>query len=102
MGQYLKGNNMAQIKIHNGEYYAHAQISNAYNFCLSSNSTKFTRTSYLFVDIPHHGDKKSWGLVWRKSLKSFVIIAMICPSSKKRKICCTFIEKIIYFSNWSI
>ena len=34
MGQYLKGNNMAQTKIHNGRY-AHAQISNAYNFSLS-------------------------------------------------------------------
>ena len=35
MGQYLKGNNMTQIKIHKGEYYVHAQTSNAYNFCLS-------------------------------------------------------------------
>ena len=35
MGQYLKGNNMTQIKIHNGVYYAHAQTSNAYNFRLS-------------------------------------------------------------------
>ena len=35
MGQYLKGNNMVQIKIHNGGYYAHVQTSNAYNFCLS-------------------------------------------------------------------
>ena len=35
MGQYLKGNTMAQIKIHNGVCYAHAQISKAYNFCLS-------------------------------------------------------------------
>ena len=36
MGQYLKGNNMVQIKIHNGRYYAHdAQTSNAYNFCFS-------------------------------------------------------------------
>ena len=26
MGQYLKGNKMAQIKIHNGGYYAHAQV----------------------------------------------------------------------------
>ena len=34
MGQYLK-NNMAQIKTHNGACYAHAQTSNAYNFCLS-------------------------------------------------------------------
>ena len=34
-GQYLKGNNMAQIKNHNGGYYAYAQTSNAYNFCLS-------------------------------------------------------------------
>ena len=44
MAQYLKGNNMAQIKIHNAGYYAHAQTSNAYNFCLSWNSTKFLRT----------------------------------------------------------
>ena len=44
MGQYLKGNNMEQIKIHSGGYYAHAQTSNAYNFCLSWNSTKFIRT----------------------------------------------------------
>ena len=35
MGQYLKGNNMAPIKIHNGASYAHAQNSNAYNFCFS-------------------------------------------------------------------
>ena len=44
MGQYLTGNNMEQIKIHNGGYYAHAQTSNACNFCLSCNSTKFIRT----------------------------------------------------------
>ena len=37
MGQYLKGNNMAQKKINNSGCYAHAQISNAY-------STKFIRT----------------------------------------------------------
>ena len=35
MGQYLKGNSMAQIKIYNGGCYAHAQTSNAYNFCLN-------------------------------------------------------------------
>ena len=35
MGQYLKSNNMTQIKIHNGGYHAQAQTSNAYNFCLS-------------------------------------------------------------------
>ena len=35
MGQYLKGNNMAQIKIHNGGCNAHAQTSNTCNFCLS-------------------------------------------------------------------
>ena len=35
MGQYLKGNNMAGIKIHNGGYYAHAQISTTYNTKLS-------------------------------------------------------------------
>ena len=33
---------MAQIKIHNGGYYAHAQTSNAY--ITSGNSTKFIRT----------------------------------------------------------
>ena len=37
--QFLKGNNMGPIKIHNGGNYAHAQYSNAYNFCWSSNST---------------------------------------------------------------
>ena len=36
-------NNMARIKNHNGGYYAHAQTSNAYDFCLSRNSIKFTR-----------------------------------------------------------
>ena len=35
MAQYLKGSNMAQIKIQNCGYYAHAQTYNAYNFCLS-------------------------------------------------------------------
>ena len=35
---------MAQIKIHNGGYYAHVQTSNAYNNCLSENSTKFIGT----------------------------------------------------------
>ena len=44
MGQYLKSNKMAQIKINNGGYYAHAQTSNAYNFCFSQNSTKVIRT----------------------------------------------------------
>ena len=34
MGQYLKGNNMAQIKIDTGGY-AHAHISNNYNSNLS-------------------------------------------------------------------
>ena len=33
IGQFLKGNNMGPIKIHNGGNYAHAQDSNAYNFC---------------------------------------------------------------------
>ena len=44
MGQYLERNNMKQIKIHNGGYYAHSQTSIAYNFFLSLNSTKFIRT----------------------------------------------------------
>ena len=44
MGQYLKVNNMAPINFDNGACYAHAQTSDAYNFCLSSNSTKFIRT----------------------------------------------------------
>ena len=35
MEQYLKVNNMAQITIHNGGYYAHVQISNTYNSNLS-------------------------------------------------------------------
>ena len=34
---------MAPIKINNGACCAHAHNSNAYNFCLSYNSTKFTR-----------------------------------------------------------
>ena len=33
IGQFLKGNKIAPIKIHNGGNYAHAQDSNAYNFC---------------------------------------------------------------------
>ena len=49
MGQYLKGNNKAQIKIHNGGYYAHAQTSNAYNFCLSWNSNKFYKNVHGIV-----------------------------------------------------
>ena len=44
MGQYLKDNNMTQLKIHNGGYYAHSQTSIDYNFFLSLNSTKFIRT----------------------------------------------------------
>ena len=35
MGQYLNGNNMEQIEIHNDGCYAHAQTSNTRNFCLS-------------------------------------------------------------------
>ena len=31
MRQYLKGNNMAKIKIHSVGCYAHAQTSNTYN-----------------------------------------------------------------------
>ena len=34
---------MARIKVHNGGYYAHTQTCDAYNFCLSWNSTKFIR-----------------------------------------------------------
>ena len=41
MGQYLKGNNTTQIKIHNGGCYVHVPTANAYNFCLSKISTKF-------------------------------------------------------------
>ena len=43
MGQYLKGNNMVQIKIRNCGCYAQGQTCNAYNFCSSWNSTKFIR-----------------------------------------------------------
>ena len=35
MGQYLKGNNMAQIKTHTGGCYAHLNASNTCNFYLS-------------------------------------------------------------------
>ena len=34
---------MGLLKIHNGRNYAHAQVSSVYNFCCSSNSTKFIR-----------------------------------------------------------
>ena len=34
---------MGLLKIHNGGNYAHAQVSSVYNFCCSSNSTKFIR-----------------------------------------------------------
>ena len=40
---------MAQIKIYNGVYYAHAQASNAYNFSLSYNSIKDTVRSLSVV-----------------------------------------------------
>ena len=33
--QYLKGNNIAQIKSILADVMGHAQISNAYNICLS-------------------------------------------------------------------
>ena len=29
---------MVQLRLHNGGYYVHAQVLNAYNFCLSLNS----------------------------------------------------------------
>ena len=35
---------MGPIKIHNGGNYAHAQDSNAYNFCYSQNSAKLIGT----------------------------------------------------------
>ena len=35
LGQFLIGNNMVPLKIHNGRYYAHAQVLNAYKLCLS-------------------------------------------------------------------
>ena len=54
---------MAQIKIYNDGYYAHAQTSNGYNFCLSENSTKCIRTfmgQYLqgnnMAQIKNHND----------------------------------------------
>ena len=53
MGQYLKGNSMAQIKIHNGGYYAHTKTSRICNFCLSWNSTKFTR---MFMELYLNGN----------------------------------------------
>ena len=44
MGQYLKVNNMAQIKIHNGDIMRMRRLLMLINFCLSRNSTKFIRT----------------------------------------------------------
>ena len=35
---------MGLLKFYNGGSYAHAQVSSAYNFCSSSNSTKLIRT----------------------------------------------------------
>ena len=32
---FLKGNNMVQLRLHHGRYYAHAHVLNAYNFCFS-------------------------------------------------------------------
>ena len=34
MGEFLKGNRMGPIKIHNGGNYAHAQLLNAYKLLL--------------------------------------------------------------------
>ena len=34
IGQFL-GTNMVQLRLHNGRYYAHAHVLNAYNFCFS-------------------------------------------------------------------
>ena len=35
IGQFFKGDNMVQLKLHNGRCYARAQVLNAYNFCFS-------------------------------------------------------------------
>ena len=40
MGQFLKGNSMGPIKVHNGGNYADAHLLNAYNFSLRQNSAK--------------------------------------------------------------
>ena len=34
-GQFLAGNKIAPLKNQNGRNYVHAQLLNAYNFCLS-------------------------------------------------------------------
>ena len=76
MGQYLEGNNMAQIKIHNGGKYAHAQTSNAYNFCLSCwNSTKL----FTGAKFPH-----------RMCIKKFLFILWFSHLSKSLLICAPY------------
>ena len=44
IGQFLKGNKIAPSKNQNARNCAHAQLTNAYNFCLSQNSDKLIRT----------------------------------------------------------
>ena len=45
IGQFLKCNiKIGPKKIQNGGNYEHAQLLNAYNFCLSSNLAKLIRT----------------------------------------------------------
>ena len=44
ISQFLRDYKMGLLKIYNSGNYAHAQDSNAYNFCWSSKTTKLTRT----------------------------------------------------------
>ena len=48
IGQFLKGNKHAPLKIYVGNY-AHAQNSNVYNFCWISNSTKVIKNFHWTV-----------------------------------------------------
>ena len=43
IAQFVKGNKIAPSKIQNVINYAHAQLLNAYNICLSKNSITFIR-----------------------------------------------------------
>ena len=95
MGQYLKGNNMAQIKIHNGGLYAHVQTSNAYNFCLSWNSTKFIRTFMgQYLNGKHGTDKNYYALAQTSNAYNF------CLSWNSTKFIRTFMGQYLKGITW--
>ena len=48
-GKFFKGNNMLQLRLHNGRYYAHAQVLNAYNFCFKLKFNQSYKNVYWTV-----------------------------------------------------